>query len=122
MALSGFQALVQSDLSQVVLNPAEAAEPIVYNKAKDGSTRNMNGLVERGVPKEVLAARDALRPAIIVTVANDPTMTVGISGNELDYGVDTLTLAIQAGSTIKKKYSVVAILSQDVATLRLLVQ
>ena len=61
MALSGFQALVQSDLSQVVLNPAEAAEPIVYNKAKDGSTRNMNGLVERGVPKEVLAARDAFK-------------------------------------------------------------
>lgn len=68
-------------------------ELVVYTKA-DGTSRQIAAIVERQTPQN----QDWGEPQIIeVTVANDAT--AGVTASQIDYGGDTITLAVRAGGT-----------------------
>ena len=86
------------------------AETITY-KPNGGAERSIEAIVTREPAAQVPGAPHGYGPLLKIDVEN--SATTGISANEIDIGLDLVSVAVRIGDTAQDR-SFAGILSQDV--------
>lgn len=98
-SVSGFPQLLQ-----------QFGESITYHP-KTGGYRTITAIVERDPPAIFDAAGNAVLPQITIRVYNSATS--GVSSKEVDIGSDQIELPEHVGDVIRRKFSLMQLMSQD---------
>lgn len=104
-AVSGFRSLL-----------LQFGESITYHP-RSGGYRTITAIVERDPPAIFDAAGNAVLPKATIRVYNSATS--GISSKEVDIGSDQIELPEQVGNIIRRKFSLMSLMSQDSGVIQL---
>jgi hypothetical protein len=96
--VSDFEDMLKADMAAVFCNPKEFGETFVY-KPKRGSSRTVNGLVDRNPPAYHDESGKLVQPSLSIGVPND--VSTGISSAELDVGGDKINIAMRIGGVAR---------------------
>lgn len=78
---------------------------------KAGGRREIIAIIERSPPALFDASGNAMLPTFVIRVANSARS--GIASREVDIGSDQLEMIAKVGETLRKRYSLMTLVSQD---------